>query len=125
MNELSKDLLCIYMRFGLEIWVERERALKFYALLGQPNAPQFTEIDGNLVNRADVAGVFTAASMDEFRRRKNGEWKCYRGTWHEKRVECNCRKSDEEVFDPGPEITPEQRKKNLDALGEARRKFLL
>jgi len=91
MNEVSKELLCVYMRSGVEIWVERARAENFIKLLGMPNAPQFTEIDGNLVNRADITGIFTAAAMEDMKRRKNGGWQCSFGTWHERKQECGCR----------------------------------
>lgn len=109
------------MRFGLEIWVERARAQSFISLLASPNAPQFTEIDGNLVNRSDVAGIFTAQAMDEMKRRKNGEWQCKKGSWHERRQECMCRE-DVQEFAVTP-ISDEERLSNIKALDDVRSKL--
>lgn len=103
MNNLSKELMCIQIRSGVEIWLERERAENFIKALSMPNAPQFVEVDGNMINRADVVGIFGAANMEDSTRRKNRQWQCKIGTWHEKNQECSCdltraRSDDEEKF---------------------------
>lgn len=90
-QELSKNLVCIQIRSGVEIWIEKERASDFMRLLASPNAPQFTECDGNLINRADIVGIFSANVMQETTRRKNKEWQCNRGNWHKRDQECGCR----------------------------------
>lgn len=90
MGELSKELMCIQIRSGIEIWLERARAEAFIRALSVPNAPQFVEVDGNMINRADVVGIFGAANMEDSTRRKNRQWQCRAGTWHDKNQECSC-----------------------------------
>lgn len=103
MNDLSKELMCIQIRSGIEIWLERERAENFIKALSVPNAPQFVEVDGNMINRADVVGIFGAANMEDSTRRKNRQWKCSAGAWHDKDTFCACnmnraRTPEEELF---------------------------
>lgn len=90
MNALSKNLVCILIRGGIEIWVEQDRSENMVTLLTSSNPPQFVKYDNRLINRADVVGIFTAADMEEHTRRKNGEWKCAE-TWHQKGQKCECR----------------------------------
>ncbi len=89
-TELTKNLHCIVMRNGVQIWAEEDRVRKLMAVFGQPNAPQFIEYDGRFLNKADLVGVFSARDMEETTRRKNGEWKCDWGFWHNKGTGCNC-----------------------------------
>ncbi len=88
--ELSVNLVCLVMRNGVQIWVEKDRAQRLFLLLASPNAPQFIEYDGRLLNRADLTGIFTAQDMEDHTRRKNGESKCLQGKWHEKGRNCDC-----------------------------------
>lgn len=87
-TELSKNLICIQVRSGVEIWVEKERAEVLVGMLTAPNPPQFLKYEGRIINRADIVGVFTAQDMEECTRRKNGQWKCPFNFWHEKKQEC-------------------------------------
>lgn len=89
-NELSRDLVCVCMRNGVQVWIERDRGRALIAALSGPNAPQFIECDGNMLNRADITGIFNAPVMEETTRRKNGEWQCDRGVWHNRNQKCGC-----------------------------------
>lgn len=90
MNEISKALVCVCLRNGVEIWVEQDRAENLIGLLTAPNAPQFIKYEGRLLNRADLVGVFSASDMEEHTRRKNGQWKCPQNSWHQKKEDCAC-----------------------------------
>lgn len=90
MTELSKNLVCIVIRGGIQIWVERDRSENMIAILTAPNPPQFVKYEDRLINRADVVGVFTALDLEEHTRRKNGEWKC-EYNWHSRNQLCTCR----------------------------------
>lgn len=100
MNEVSNSLVCICIRNGVEIWVEQERAQNLVAMFTAPNPPQFVAYEGRLINRADLVGIFNPSDMEEHTRRKNGEWKCKRGTWHPRNRECECRTPLEEWRPP-------------------------
>lgn len=90
MQELSKSLVCIIIRGGLEIWVEQDRSQAMVELLTSKNPPQFIKYENRLINRADVVGIFTAKDLEAHTRRKNGEWQC-EYTWHPKGGKCECR----------------------------------
>ena len=87
MKELTKNLMCIKMRSGIEIWVEKEKAQKLIDLLGTTQT-KFVEIDDEIINSVDVLGVFTPKTMEELTRRKNGEWQCKWGYWHCRNENC-------------------------------------
>lgn len=92
-NELSKSLMCVQMRSGVEIWLEEETATKLQDALQELKTSKFVRTpDGRqTINTADVVGIFSAATMSEQIRRKNGEWQCAKGEWHKKFTDCECR----------------------------------
>lgn len=89
-NKLSKSLVCVVIRNGIEIWVEKDRAIYLETLLTQKDAPQFITYDGQMINKADITGIFTAEVMEEKTRRRNGQWKCQHENWHERGEKCDC-----------------------------------
>jgi hypothetical protein len=90
MNQLSRNLMCIQIRSGMQIWVERERAENLMQILASGNT-KFIEFEGQVFNGADIVGVFKAQTMSEYTRRKNGEWQCKYDEWHKKNETCSCR----------------------------------
>lgn len=90
MNTISKDLLCISMRNGVEVWIESERASAFVAQLEKLQGTKFVRIDGQVINTADVVGIFSASTMGDVSRRKNGQHRCHSGRWHDKDEKCFC-----------------------------------
>jgi len=88
-NEISKNLICILMRSGIEIWIDAE---KFDNLQESLEKNRFIRIVDQIINSADVSGVFDAKTMEEKTRRKNGQWKCHANYWHNKGEECAHRK---------------------------------
>lgn len=89
-TEISVCLVCVSLRNGVEIWIEKDKAESLMAALSSPNPPQFIKYGGRLLNRADIVGVFEASDMDSLTRRKNGQWKCASGKWHDKGEKCEC-----------------------------------
>lgn len=114
--------MCVQIRTGVELWVEKDRAGNLMTLLTTTDN-KFIEFDGQIFNRADIVGVFTATTMEELTRRKNGQWTCSKGTWHDKRQQCDCGRLQGhfEVYDI-PEITEEERAANIKALQKAKKK---
>lgn len=51
---------------------------------------KFIKFSGELINTADIVGVFTAGTMEEVTRRKRGEWQCSHGKWHGRNEKCEC-----------------------------------
>lgn len=90
MNEVSKNLMCIVMRSGVQIWLEKERVEKLMEVLKTIKESKFIELDGETLNTADVSGIFKPGTMEDFTRRKNGYWQCDYRVWHEQREKCEC-----------------------------------
>lgn len=78
-TEVSKNLMCICIRGGIEIWVEKEKIDQIIKLWEERKI--FT-IEGNVINPADISGIFDPLVMEERTRRKNGQWKGEDGDWH-------------------------------------------
>ena len=83
-TEISKNLMCILMRAGVEIWLEEEYIKNLKAVMLSSKDSKFLEIGNEIINTADVVGVFEAKTMQEVTRRKNGQWKDDKGVWHDK-----------------------------------------
>lgn len=90
MNGLAKKLVCVQMRSGVEIWMESERAENLQLELTRLTSHKFVKYDDQIINTADIVGIFTAGTMTEHTRRKNGQWQCARGNWHERAEKCYC-----------------------------------
>lgn len=87
---ISKELVAVVMMTGVIIWVEKERADRLSGLENRPRNewPQFIDIDGEKVNPSRVEGIFSAQAMESMQRRKNGEWQCKWGHWHDRGDKC-------------------------------------
>ncbi len=83
--KLTKELKCICMRNGIQIWKEAERleGINFEGI-------KYIDIDGEKLNTADILGIFNAQTMEELTRRKNGEWQCKWNKWHSRYGDCGC-----------------------------------
>jgi hypothetical protein len=94
MNNLTNQQKVIVMRNGIEIWVDSSKAERFQADWGAglKGAVQF---EGRTLNTADILGVFTPQDLAELTRRKNGEWCCKSGVWHQRNTKCDCQITDE------------------------------
>lgn len=84
MKEVSKNLVCLLMRNGIEIWLEKDRADNLVTALTAIKESKFINYDGRLINSADVSGLFTPQDMEDYTRRKNGQWKTSGGTWKDR-----------------------------------------
>jgi hypothetical protein len=90
MNDLTKKIMCLKMRGDIEIWLEKERLDDLMAILETQKENRFIRIDEQIINTADIVGIFTPKTMESMTRRKNGQWECKYGNWHEKREPCEC-----------------------------------
>ena len=70
MNQLSKKLMCVQMRSGVEIWVEQEKSDRLQSILTGITSSKFVLFEGQTFNTADVVGVFSAETMSDLTRRK-------------------------------------------------------
>lgn len=97
-QELSRPQKCVQIRTGVEIWVDYEKSEKLQSILEGITSHKFIRFEGQTFNTADLVGVFTPDRLEDVRRRRNGQWRCEKGAYHDKDIkECDC-----------PEYTPEQ-----------------
>lgn len=89
-QELAKPLMCVQMRSGVELWVEKGKAGKLQDVLQGITQSKFIRYEDQTINSADIVGIFEAKTMEELTRRKNGQWLCKAGNWHERKGECVC-----------------------------------
>lgn len=90
---LSKIQNCIVIRGGIHLWIPAEKMDDFDEACNLARSQNsMIRIKDQRINPADVVGVFTAVTMEETTRRKNGEWQCkVRGVWHNRGDKCSCK----------------------------------
>ena len=92
-QELTKNLICVLTRSGVEIWLEKERIENLIKLV--KNGVEFIECEEAFISKGDFAGVYTAAQMADRTKRKNGQYQCSRkGKWHDRFEKCDCEQED-------------------------------
>lgn len=96
---MKLDILrkCVLVRGGLEIWIEAEKADRLYDTIKNPQSPKYIKIDEQVINTFEIIGIMTPDAMEERQRRKNGQWKCMKGNWHDKGNVCECSEHKETV----------------------------
>jgi len=91
MNELANKQKCLIQRNGVQIWLDDEKAEKLQQILSAITEHKFIQFDGRTINTADCTGIYLPIDMDDMSKRKNGQWQCNKGTWHDKSSKCECR----------------------------------
>jgi len=56
-KSLSKNLMCVLLRGGVEIWVEQE---KIEPLTKAIEKKEIIRIGNNIINSVDITGIFEA-----------------------------------------------------------------
>lgn len=87
-TELSKIQMCVLLRNGMQIWVEKEKADKLQNILQGIDNSKFIKYENITINTADITGVFEAKDLDNYTKIKKGQWQCKKGYWHSKEEEC-------------------------------------
>ncbi|KKT72157.1 MAG: hypothetical protein UW68_C0046G0005 [Candidatus Collierbacteria bacterium GW2011_GWB1_44_6] len=90
MNEISKKLMCVSVRNGVELWFEKDEIEKLQQVLSNIRQSTFVHFGERTINTADIVGIFLADDMGDVTNRKNGKWRCDQNFWHEKGKECDC-----------------------------------
>ena len=88
-QEITKKQKCIVMRNGAEIWVEEEVANQLNQVLSNLVSSKFIIIGERTLNTADITSILPAKDMEDITRRKNGQYQCGYGHWHEKGDQCS------------------------------------
>ncbi len=78
------------MRDGIEIWIEDDKIQNLKKVLMITEKSKFIELDNEVINSADILGVFNANTMENKSRRRDGQWKCKWNYWHNRGEKCAC-----------------------------------
>jgi len=125
-SDITVPEMCIYLRNGIEIWVERNKAELFGRDLVAGNK-SIVQINGQYINTVEIVGIFDPVYLQELKYRKMGMWKCKFETWHEREGVCTCyekqnaRKTQEKL--ESMKLTPEEREKSAQSLRKLRGKY--
>lgn len=98
-NEIVQSLHCVVVRNGIEIWIPSDKMQAFdnaYKLARKNQELMY--FGEERINPADVVGVFKADTMSDLTRRKNGQWKCQHGNWHDRNEKCECISAETKEF---------------------------
>ncbi|MDD4411782.1 MAG: hypothetical protein PHO58_04730 [Bacilli bacterium] len=88
-QEITKPQKCIVMRNGAEIWIDEDKANELEIILANLKESKFIFSDGRTFNTADISNILLPEDMEDITRRKNGQWKCKYGHWHERGEQCS------------------------------------
>lgn len=89
-TELANQQKCIVLRNGLEVWVDATLATQIETdwISGALKGP--LRVAGRVINTADISAICLPQDMFDLGHRKNGQWKCRAGRWHDRGEKCNC-----------------------------------
>ena len=121
MTYISRNLMCIKLRNGIDLWIENDRADKLKDMLMNGDN-KFIEMDGDIFNRADIMGIFSSKSLEDYNRKTAGQWKCAQSVWHNRGERCACGVQFEEFTERVP-ISEEQYRANREALEKAKAQY--
>lgn len=83
---VTKDLGEFYITERQSENLKRNQSLPF----NNPNRMPSVELDGVHMASSNIVGILRASDWQEISRKKNGEWKCSSGNWHNKFEKCMC-----------------------------------
>lgn len=82
---------CVLLKNGIQLWLDEDKALQFLKDWQSMNEPKVLLVNGEAFSSTEIAGVYTSGAMDEYTRRKNGQWKCRVGSFHDRGEKCVCK----------------------------------
>ena len=129
-TEIANKQKCLMIRNGVEIWLDEKRWEKLEFAL-KNNIGKFYDMEGRTINVADIVGIFLPIDLEEMKRRKNGQWKCSYGRWHNRGENCECHKDKIQIanekrmkeMEEAGNISEEERINNLKKLGGFKKKL--
>lgn len=89
-SRLTKIQQCLYLRNSVELWIDDDKAERVKQDLMSGNVGNFIKVENRVINVKEIVGIFSAQELDDLKRRKNGQWKCEYGAWHNKFEVCDC-----------------------------------
>lgn len=97
-NKLTKRQMCFLSRDGSMLWVDEEKALRIQHDLEEKTIHGHFRVEGRTLNTVEITGVYFPEDIEDMTRRKNGQWKCLAGEWHERNMRCECIKKEDKIL---------------------------
>lgn len=82
---LVKESNIVLLRNGIEIRLTNEELANLRVILANLSGHKFIDCIGdyeNLVNTADISGIFSFEQIDAINRKKQGQWQDKDGDWY-------------------------------------------
>jgi hypothetical protein len=86
-NELSTKIYCLKMNDGNLVYLDEKQYSSLKEIL-EADTKAFIDIEGEIINTKYIMGLYRTETVEAEIRRKNGQWKCGHGYWHNKGEEC-------------------------------------
>lgn len=87
---LTKKQMVICLRNSLEIYIDAEIAETLMDDLHSGRIKGFIKIAGRMLNVVDISAVVPPEDMIDLSKRRNGQWRCDKGVWHDRGTKCDC-----------------------------------
>ena len=88
-NAVAKKQMCMLLIGDLEYWIDEEKIPLVQKDLHKPE-PKFIQIGRESISKGQVIGLFEPETVEDRKRLKLGQWKCQKGTWHDRGQKCEC-----------------------------------
>jgi len=88
-NEITREQMIISLRNGIEIWVDKDKAIEF----GEDwvrGLKATVKLEGRYVNTVDIIGIFPVEDLEHLKKERRGMWICKYKHWHNKNDYCEC-----------------------------------
>lgn len=89
-SEITNPQMCLYMRNGIEIWIDKDKSERIQQDLESGEVAKFIRVEGKTVNTVEIVGVFDPNDLNDMKRMKRGEWECEYHSWHKRNEDCEC-----------------------------------
>jgi len=86
-KEITKKQSCVKTQSGAEIWIDEDKVKELLTEINKGS--NLILLKDNWINPRGIE-ILTAQEMENITRRKNGQWFCKHGCWHEKGAKCEC-----------------------------------
>ena len=86
---ITKQQKCIVTRSGAELWIDDANVPVLEQAIERGD--RFVRVSSDLVNVAEIVGIYSPETMLAIVRHRNGQWRCESRTWHDRGKACACR----------------------------------
>lgn len=90
MQDLAKQQKVMLLTDGIQLWIDSDRADAFMAQIRDMAFDDIVEYEGRSFTRRMFLGFFLPGDIESMTKRKNFQWQCKGGQWHDRGENCTC-----------------------------------